>query len=119
MSSEERRALDKLKKEKSLLTARLKELKDAKNGQVYEFKHELDNIAERISLLNKSDQGASLDSEITLVLMDEYPYLSGPGRWCLSETPFIGPLNTVINNYEDAQGNFCPFRLIANLVLLQ
>lgn len=73
LSYHEGKALTKLNKEKRLVTSQLKDLEDTKSEQTSELRQNLKNIDKRILSLDKRDQGASMDSELALVLIDGYP----------------------------------------------
>ena len=72
MTSKEKKELDRLKKKQGSLKERLKVIKDREGGQSKGIKKELEMFKNRISSLEKRDQGSSLDSEIALVLKEDY-----------------------------------------------
>jgi len=74
LTSEEKMQLKNLFKEKTKLTEELKKLTE--KGKVYQnLKKRLKEIKEKISFIKKrhNSQGASLDSEIALVKVEDYP----------------------------------------------
>jgi uncharacterized protein (TIGR03790 family) len=85
MTSEEKVELERLKKRRKNLNEDLKNIAFNNEEQKKEIKKELASIKKRIALLKKGDQAASLDSEIALVLEEDYPL----SRW-IPNPHFIG-----------------------------
>lgn len=76
MSPKERAGIEALEGRKAALERQLNSLK-SRDGEVTEgVKSELEGIEKELSFLSKADRGASLDSEIALVLKENYS-LSG------------------------------------------
>lgn len=69
---DESRELKNLEGKQDKLRAQLKEIKEQEGEEAKAVKQELEKIRQRIAHLKKSDQGASLDSEIALVLRGNY-----------------------------------------------
>jgi uncharacterized protein (TIGR03790 family) len=76
MTSEEIEELERLRKSRESLSNRMKALDDTQKEPTENLRNEIDAIEKRISVLNRDNQRASLDSELALVLRDDYP-LSG------------------------------------------
>lgn len=76
MSSTEKSDSLKLKKRKIALENQLDDIEETEKEVKERLKKEIDNLKKKISDLGKKDQGASLDSEISLVLEKSYT-LSG------------------------------------------
>lgn len=76
MTPREKNQLAELRKRLKTIKERLKSLRGQKNGHVKNLKEESQIIKKRMSVLKRFDQGSSLDSELTLVLEDNYS-LSG------------------------------------------
>jgi uncharacterized protein (TIGR03790 family) len=76
MTAKEEREVIKLKEKYESLSKQLKNMKDSEGDQFNNLKSELKRIKKRIDSLKKINQKSSLDSEIALVLEDNYP-LSG------------------------------------------
>ena len=72
MTSKEKEELKGLKKKQDILKEQLIYLRDKEGRQSKGIKKELEDIRRRISSLEKGNQGASLDSEIALVLRKDY-----------------------------------------------
>ncbi|MBN1843579.1 MAG: TIGR03790 family protein [Deltaproteobacteria bacterium] len=72
MNAEERGEVEKIEKRRENLNRDLKDIKDGEEERSKKVKREIESIKKRISVLKKSDQGASLDSEIALVLEKNY-----------------------------------------------
>lgn len=73
LSSEEKMELTSLTNEKNRIENYLKTIKKEKSDKEKKIKTELQNIKKRISTFNKKkDRGSSLDSEIALVLEENY-----------------------------------------------
>jgi uncharacterized protein (TIGR03790 family) len=73
MTDDERREAKDLEERKESLRKQL-ETENGREGEEKEnIKKQLRKVSERIDRLKKSDQGASLDSEIALILRDKYP----------------------------------------------
>jgi uncharacterized protein (TIGR03790 family) len=68
----ESREVKDLERKQEVLRAQLKEMKEQATERAESIKQELESIGQRIRYLKKSDQGASLDSEIALVLRGNY-----------------------------------------------
>ena len=109
--SGEMQELKRLEKRQDQLKDQLKDLKIHEEKQIKNLKSELESIKKRISFLNKNDQGASLDSEIALVLEEGYslskwipnPFFVGYGdRWqerrhdVLMVSRLDGPLDNIV-----------------------
>ena len=85
MTAEEKKQVANLRKSRKILRDRIKALDDREKEQIKSFRIELEEIKKRISNLTKHEQRASFDSELALVLRDDYP-LSG---W-ISNPFFVG-----------------------------
>lgn len=83
MTIEEKKQVENLRKSRKNANDQIKALKDQDTEQVHRLRNQLKKIEKRISTLTKDDQRASFDSELALVLRDDYP-LSG---WVLN--PFF------------------------------
>jgi len=89
LTAAEKKMLDDLKQKQKALTAQLQGIKNLATKNQTQLKSKLENINKKISNFKKSaDKGASLDSEIALVLNKDYP-LSG---W-LPNPYFVGLKN--------------------------
>jgi len=73
MNTVEKKEVEELKEKRGVLNTRLQDLKGKQGDQLKEVKDELETIKRRMSVLQKSDQRSSLDSEIALVLEKNYP----------------------------------------------
>lgn len=69
---DESREVKNLERKQDKLRAQLKEIKEQEGEEAKAVKQELEKIKQRIAHLKKSDQGACLDSEIALVLRENY-----------------------------------------------
>jgi uncharacterized protein (TIGR03790 family) len=69
VSQEEKREIERLSKEQDLLEERLMNIEGDEKKTTDE---QLGQVKDEIALLKKSDQEAALDSELALVLMEEY-----------------------------------------------
>jgi uncharacterized protein (TIGR03790 family) len=75
-TNEQKRQAKDLRKRRKNLKNRIKALDDSQKEQAQKLKKELKTIDKRISVLTRRDQRASFDSELALVLRDDYQ-LSG------------------------------------------
>ncbi len=75
-AGEEKEKMKKLKEERRQIKAQLKELSDTGSEQYKTLKNDLQGLTRKISVLEMSDRRASVDSELSLVLKEDYP-LSG------------------------------------------
>lgn len=95
LSDQEKRELERLREREKVLEKSEKEgLKD--KGDLSEIHTELKEIRKRISLLDNSDEGASLDSELALVLKMDYPL----SRW-IHNPFFVGHQGGFIQHMPD------------------
>lgn len=76
LTDEQKRQAKDLRKRREILNNRIKTLDDSQKEQAKELKKELKTIEKRITVLTRRDQRASFDSELALVLRDNYS-LSG------------------------------------------
>jgi uncharacterized protein (TIGR03790 family) len=76
ISADESKEVRNLEREQDKLKAQLKQMGEQEGEQAKAVKRELDKIGMQVSHLKKTNQGASLDSEIALVLRENYS-LSG------------------------------------------
>ena len=72
ISGSESKDVKNLEEKQDALRAQLKEMKEQEGEEAKAVRQELEKIRQRIAHLEKSDQGASLDSEIALVLREDY-----------------------------------------------
>jgi uncharacterized protein (TIGR03790 family) len=73
MTGKERREAENLEERKESMRKQLEGNNGREKGEAEEIKKQLQELNDRIDRLKKSDQGASLDSEIALVLRNAYP----------------------------------------------
>ena len=85
MTNEEKKQVEDLRKSSKTLNERIKALGDQQKEQINKLRDKQSKIEKRITVLTKSDHRASFDSELALVLRDDYA-LSG---WVLNPF-FIG-----------------------------
>jgi len=76
MTNEERKQVGDLRKRRESLNNRIKALGDSQKERAKKLRKELKTVEKRITVLTRRDQRASFDSELALVLRDDYP-LSG------------------------------------------
>jgi uncharacterized protein (TIGR03790 family) len=76
MTAEEKHQVADLRKSREIVNKRIKALDGRQKEQIKKLRDKLSTIEKRISNLTKHDQRASFDSELALVLRDDYP-LSG------------------------------------------
>jgi uncharacterized protein (TIGR03790 family) len=76
ITGDESREAKNLENKQEKLLAELRETTEPQGEQARAVKEELEKVRRRIAQLRKSDQGASLDSEIALVLRESYPLAS-------------------------------------------
>ena len=72
MTETEKEEASSLQKRQEALKDRTGKLKSGESEEAKETEKELEGIRRRISILRKEDQAASLDSEISLALMENY-----------------------------------------------
>ena len=72
MTETEKEEVSSLQKRQEALKDRTGKLKSGESEEAKEAEKELEGIRRRISILRKEDQAASLDSEISLALMENY-----------------------------------------------
>ncbi len=96
MESDDIREYKRIKRKKKELEARLSGLGTDQKKEREEIKGELTKVKNRMKYLTKTDQGASLDSEIALVLQDDYPL----SRW-VPNPFFAGYHNTRLMKKRD------------------
>ena len=85
MTIEENKQVEDLRNNRKDLNDRIKALGDSQKEQAKKLREELKTVKKRIDVLTKNDHRASFDSELALVLRDDY---SLPG-WVLNPF-FIG-----------------------------
>jgi uncharacterized protein (TIGR03790 family) len=76
MTSEEKKQVEDLRNSRKILSDRIKALDSKQKEQIKELRNKLSAVEKRISVLTRHDSRASFDSELAMVLRDEYP-LSG------------------------------------------
>jgi len=72
MTESEKEEANRLQKRQDALKARIDQLKSGDSQEAKEAEAELEGVRKQISSLKKEDQAASLDSEISLVLMENF-----------------------------------------------
>ena len=85
MTTDEKKQVEDLRKNRTVLNDRIKALDDLQKEQAKRLRKELKTAEKRIAVLTRHDHRASFDSELALVLRDDYS-LSG---WVLNPF-FIG-----------------------------